>query len=309
MAGRRRPRTAPADRHNPSTAPVDPGDPLATAGGPLGSATAPADLVRVPTTPAGRLVERWVPGGVRAADRIRDVLRRHPVRVAVAALAAVATAIGTAVALATSTPAVEAAPALPAAVSITSSSSAPPATPSSIVVSVVGRVGTPGLVSLPDGARVLDAVRAAGGAATGTDLTSLNLAQRLADGEQIYVGIPVPAQTGPDPAAAGTTDGTGVTGGNPGVSGAPATSGGDGGVSAKKGSKAALAAAGGVGKVDLNSATADQLQTLPGVGPATAQKIIAYRVQHGNFRSVDQLQDISGIGDGKYAKLKDLVTV
>ena len=135
--------------------------------------------------------------------------------------------------------------------------------PADIVVSVVGEVDSPGLVTLAPGARVNDALAVAGPQVP-TD--NLNLAQKLNDGEQITVGAP-PAAPGEDGGAAGTGDGT----------------------------------------VSLNSATAEELTTLPGVGPATAAAIIAHRDEAGHFSSVDQLMDVSGIGPAKFAQLKDKV--
>jgi competence protein ComEA len=152
------------------------------------------------------------------------------------------------------------------AVSSTSSASG------KVIVDVVGRVHRPGLVTLLAGARVADAVRAAGGALAGTNLSSLNLARVCVDGEQIAVGV------------AGAAAPAGTSGSAP-ASGAP------------------------VGLVNLNTATADQLDALPGVGPVMAQRIIAYRTDHGPFTAVTQLQQVSGIGDAKYADLSPLVTV
>jgi competence protein ComEA len=143
-----------------------------------------------------------------------------------------------------------------------------------VIVDVVGRVHRPGLVTLATGARVADAVRAAGGALAGTNLSSINLARVCVDGEQIAVGV-----TGATAPA-----GTNPTGAAP-SSGAPA------------------------GLVNLNTATADQLDALPGVGPVMAQRIIDYRTDHGPFTAVTQLQQVSGIGDAKYADLGPLVTV
>jgi competence protein ComEA len=143
-----------------------------------------------------------------------------------------------------------------------------------VVVAVVGKVRRPGVVSLPAGARVADAVRAAGGLLPGADPGFLNLARKVVDGEEIAVGVTPPP------------DAQGPAGAGPTGSGATAT-----------------------GKVDLNTATADQLDTLPGVGPAMAQRIITYRTQHGGFRSIEELQQVSGIGDARYQDLKDLVTV
>lgn len=134
-----------------------------------------------------------------------------------------------------------------------------------LVVSVAGEVVRPGLVRLPAGSRVDDAVRAAGGLAPGADVGLLNLARRLVDGEQVLVGIDAPP-------------------------GAPATGG---------------AAPGGL--LDLNAATAEQLDALPGIGPVLAERIVEWRTEHGGFRSVDQLREVPGIGESKYATLKGKV--
>ncbi|WP_328846073.1 ComEA family DNA-binding protein [Streptomyces sp. NBC_00258] len=136
-----------------------------------------------------------------------------------------------------------------------------------IVVDVSGKVREPGIQRLPAGSRVADALRAAGGVRPGTDTEGLNRARLLVDGEQVVVGGP--------PAVAG-----------PGVAGGPGAAG--------SGGAAAGAAATPVG---LNTATLEQLDTLPGVGPVLAQHIIDYRTQHGGFRSVDELREVNGIGD------------
>jgi competence protein ComEA len=138
-----------------------------------------------------------------------------------------------------------------------------------IVVAVAGRVRQPGLVRLPAGARVADAVEAAGGLLPGTDLTTVNLARRLTDGELVVVGVAGSAA----PGAAGT--------GPPGAG----------------------------GKVNLNTATLAQLDSLPGVGPVLAQRILDYRDQHGGFRSITDLRHVDGIGDARFDELKDLVTL
>jgi competence protein ComEA len=140
------------------------------------------------------------------------------------------------------------------------------------VISVVGRVARPGLVTLPDGARVADALEATGGPARGAHLGGLNLARRLSDGEQIYVGVATPPNA--EPAGSGGSGGSGRPGTEP---------------------------------VDLNSASVAALDTLPGVGPVTAQRILDWRTQHGRFDSVDQLRDVDGIGPTRFARLKDLV--
>jgi competence protein ComEA len=142
-----------------------------------------------------------------------------------------------------------------------------------VTVDVVGRVRRSGVVRLPAGSRVLDAVQAAGGAAPGADLDAVNLARKVVDGEQIRV--PARGEHPPPPAA---------TGGGGGTSGAPA------------------------GPVDLNTATVEQLDALPGVGEVTANRIVAYRTAH-LFRSVEELRQVDGIGDRRFAVLKDLVTV
>ncbi len=133
--------------------------------------------------------------------------------------------------------------------------------PQVVVVDVVGAVRHPGVYRLAGGARVQDAVRRAGIAA-GADLAGLNLAERLADGEQVVVprrGQPVPATGG---GATGTTT-----------------------------------------IVHLNSATLEQLETLDGIGPSLAQRIIDYRTTHGGFRSLDDLDQVSGFGPARMAAL------
>ncbi|MFJ8533489.1 helix-hairpin-helix domain-containing protein [Streptomyces sp. NPDC093591] len=141
-----------------------------------------------------------------------------------------------------------------------------------IVVDVSGKVREPGIHRLPAGSRVADALRVAGGVRPGTNTDSLNRARFLVDGEQVIVGGPAAAP------------------------GAAAGSGG-----------AAVAGAAPAGPVSLNTATVDQLDTLPGVGPVLAQHIIDYRTQHGGFRAVDELREVNGIGDRRFADLRNLV--
>ncbi len=147
-----------------------------------------------------------------------------------------------------------------------------------VVVAVAGKVRRPGLVRLPAGARVADAIAAAGGVSPGADIGLLNLARPLSDGEQVVVGIPGAV---PDPGLT-VPPGTGAA-----VTPTPTAG----------------------GPVDLNTATLDQLDALPGVGPVTAQKILDYRTAHGPFRSIDQLRDVGGIGDVRFAALENKVTV
>lgn len=135
-----------------------------------------------------------------------------------------------------------------------------------VVVAVSGRVQHPGLVRLPSGARVADAIDAAGGALPDTDLSSVNLARKLADGELVAIGVPQPA-------------------GAVGSGGA------------------------GAGPLNLNTATETQFEALPGIGPVLAQHIVEYRTKHGQFKSVDELKQVDGLGAARFAQLKPLVTV
>jgi competence protein ComEA len=160
-----------------------------------------------------------------------------------------------------------------------------------VVVSVVGLVRNPGLVTLAPGARIADALQAAGGAVNGADTIGLNMARPLGDGEQIVVGLaPVSGQ----PTALGSS----VASGSTPVSRTAAP--GPGGGSGKP-------KAGDV--LDLNTATVDQLDALPGVGPVTAAAIVAWRQANGKFTSVDQLGDVDGIGPTRLEKLRPLVRV
>lgn len=149
------------------------------------------------------------------------------------------------------------------------SPSFPTATPavspgsSEVVVDVAGKVRRPGVATLPAGSRVIDAIRHAGGPRNGVDLTGVNLARVLVDGEQILVGI-TPAPSAVAPGAASGSSG---------------------------------------GRVSLNGATLEQLEGLPGVGPVTAQKILDWRTAHGAFGSVDELLDVDGIGEKTLAQL------
>ena len=148
----------------------------------------------------------------------------------------------------------------------------------SVVVYVAGAVAAPGVYTLPGLSRVTDAMTAAGGALGAADLKVVNLAATVRDGERIYVpvvGEVVPALVAGDAVTGDPTAGATV----------PA------------------------GPVDINTATADQLDVLPGVGPTTAAAIVAYRDQHGPFQSLDQLGDVRGIGPAKLDALRGLVTV
>ncbi|MET7364648.1 ComEA family DNA-binding protein [Streptomyces sp. NPDC005566] len=147
-----------------------------------------------------------------------------------------------------------------------------------IVVDVSGKVRRPGIQRLPAGSRVADALRAAGGVREGTDVTALNRARVLTDGEQVVVGVPAV-----QPAAGGSADGTAGGGGGRGGQVGPPT------------------------PVSLTTATVEQLETLPGVGPVLAQHIVDYRTEHGGYRSVDELREVNGIGDRRFEDLRPLV--
>ncbi|MGA7051212.1 MAG: ComEA family DNA-binding protein [Mycobacterium sp.] len=163
-----------------------------------------------------------------------------------------------------------------------------------VVVSVVGLVHTPGLVTLAPGARIADALQAAGGAMDGADTIGLNMARPVGDGEQIVVGlVPLSGQ----PKALGSS----VASGSDPVS-PPASGPGRPPAGPKSGPNSAEV-------LDLNSATVEQLDALPGVGPVTAQAILAWRQANGKFTSVDQLADVDGIGPARLDKLRALVRV
>ena len=225
--------------------------------------------------PASWLTARWDPGGWGAIGLA-----------VVAALAAVAAAVG----VWAGRPVAEPMPALPVVSagaparanpfpSVATVPGAVPAPGGPVVVNVAGRVRRPGLVTMREGARVGEAVDAAGGALPNVDMTPLNLAARVVDGQQILVGVAAP----PGAAASGPSSGP-----SPGVAGAAPAPG---------------------GKLDLNAATLEQLDGLPGVGPVMAKKILDWRTQNGRFGAVEQLREIPGIGDARFGTLRDLVRV
>lgn len=154
-----------------------------------------------------------------------------------------------------------------------------------LLVHVVGEVAEPGLVTLQDGARVADAVEAAGGVTRKADLTAVNLARAVVDGEQLYV--PRPGEPVPGTAA--------------GAGGAAAAGGAGGAVAGGAGGSAAGA---GSGAVDINTADAAALEALPGVGPSIAKAIVEWRDTNGAFASVDELDDVPGIGPATLDELR-----
>lgn len=250
----------------------------------------------------GRFAELWVPESLRDA-RVDPGRRGALILLLVAALAASVTAVGVwrdrPEPRAVETSAIAALAGAPESADIGSAgqatadpagteSSAPTAggpppsatvaAASEIVVSVTGLVAQPGLVTLPAGARVAEAIAAAGGASDGADLTGVNLAARLTDGDSVVIGS----------APASGSVGSGVSG-----------------TAGARGNDAPAAA----GLVNLNTADEAALDTLPGVGPVMAQNILAWRETNGKFTTIEQLQEISGIGPSRYAQLSPLVTV
>jgi competence protein ComEA len=163
-------------------------------------------------------------------------------------------------------------PAEPVAAESGSASADPGETGGTVTVDVTGKVRKPGIAVLDAGARVIDALEAAGGARPGVDLTALNLARLLVDGEQIVVGVAAP---------------TGLAGAATPIS-PDATTG---------------------PLVNLNTADQALLETLPDVGPVTAEAIIAWRTEHGGFTAIDELLEVDGIGDATLAELTPHVTV
>ena len=187
-----------------------------------------------------------------ALARVADAFRASPGEVGLIALLGAVLA-GTSVFFIARPPAAKPAPAIREVVSISPSRKM-------LVVHVSGLVATPGVYELPDGSRVKDAVAAAGGAGPEADVSALNLAAPIADGEKIHV-----PRTG-DSAAAPTGSST---------SGGPAA------------------------KINLNTASKEQLETLPSIGPVLAQRIIDYRTRRGRFTSVRQLMEVEGLGPKK----------
>lgn len=152
-----------------------------------------------------------------------------------------------------------------------------------LLVHVVGEVAEPGLVTVPDGARVADALDAAGGTTRKADLTAVNLARAVVDGEQLYV--PKPGERAPGAAAPGAGGAASETGGSDASGGSTAAS------------------------VDINTADAAALETLPGIGPSIAQAIVEWRATNGQFASVDELEDVPGIGPATLAEIRDSARV
>ncbi len=242
------------------------------------------------------LLPRWLPDnpsehGAGLLARVRADPGRAGA-IALAAIAAIAVLVTIFTLMRHQTPPVMSAKLPPVDMAATASRgpSPAPATKSNqpVVVSVVGLVHTPGLVTLTPGARIADALKAAGGTTDGADTTGLNMARQVGDGEQIVVGIaPVKGQ----PPALGSSVSSGSS-----TPSAPTTT-------ARSGKPSSAEA------VNLNTATVQQLDALPGVGPVTAAAIVAWREANGKFTSVDQLGEVDGIGPARLEKLRPLVRV
>lgn len=202
----------------------------------------------------------------------------------------------------TALPAAEASSAGPSgAAGEAATTGAAPATSSTtaadLVVQAAGAIADPGVYDLPVGARVDDLVEAAGGFTDRADIDRVNLAAPVGDGERVW--IPAVGEEDVPDVVAGTGGGSSASGG------AAAGGGGSGGGPSGGGGGATPPSS----PVDLNSATAEQLDGLPGVGPATASAILAYRDEHGRFGSVEELLEVRGIGDAKLEQLRPLVRV
>ena len=235
-----------------------------------GARGAPDVGERMPTEPR-RVADAGRPG---PAVRVWEFARAHVAVVAIIGLAAVAWALlGSAQAR---TVPVEA-----RATPVLVSTPTPTPTPLDVRVHVVGGVVQPGVVHLPQGARVGDALEAAGGVASDGRLGDLNLAAVVPDGAQLVVGTT--ARPASEVRAPGAPSGSIGAGGVSGVGAAP--------------------------QLNLNTATLADLETLPGVGPVTAQSILAWRTQHQRFTRVEELQEVDGIGPKTMEKLRPHVRV
>ena len=242
-----------------------------------GAGEDPVEWLRRAHEPAGRhRAERHRPKVVTVPSRLdrgRTAVTRSAVMSVLAVILVVVLVSGVRVAWAVRDSRPEVLTDLPARSAVEPASSTATETVASAVVHVAGQVARPGIVRLASGSRVVDAVEAAGGPLPDADLAAVNLARPVVDGEQVYV--PKPGEAAP--AAPGVAAGGGAA-----VDGAP---------------------------IDLNTADASALDSLPGVGPVLAERIIAWRTEHGRFTSVDELGEVSGIGEKLLGQIRDRVTV
>ena len=166
-----------------------------------------------------------------------------------------------------------------------------------IVVHVSGAVNIEGIVELDSGSRIANAIEKAGGVKENADMTNINLAYSLEDGMKIH--IPTKEETEANKNNENMIDESYVTSSSGGVSSKEDINSTQGNSSTSTSSK----------KVNINTATQEELDTLPGIGPSIASKIIDYREQNGKFNSIEEIKEVSGIGDAKYEKIKDSITI
>jgi competence protein ComEA len=167
----------------------------------------------------------------------------------------------------------------------------PAPSPAPIQVYVTGGVKQPGVYALPPDSRVQAAIEAAGGAAAEADLAYVNLAARLEDGDQLYIPLIAPTLA-PEVVIEGGSRGSALPG-----------------LVATATPQAGILAPTQAGLININTANQEQLESLPGIGPKTAEKIIAYRNEHGPFQSIEAILDVSGIGPATFEEIKTLITV
>lgn len=166
----------------------------------------------------------------------------------------------------------------PSTLTITTATPRPTATIASILVDVRGAVNKPGVYSLAVGSRVQDALALAGDVLANADARNLNLARRLNDGEQIYVPLQGEVVAAPTPVA-------------------------------KSGSTQSTTLKAPTGKININTASLAELDALPGIGASIGQRIIDYRTQNGDFKKIEDLKKVRGIGDALFEQIKDLIVV
>jgi competence protein ComEA len=244
-----------------------PGDPPHPPGRPDPPARSPVEVARSPVRAVPQAGVAELAG--RAGRRALEFTREHLAAVVVVLLVGCGWTAYSLLQVRSTPVAVAAVPTV-----LVSPTPTPTPTPT-VVVHVLGAVRRPGLVSLPQGARVADAITQAGGLTAAADPGELNLAAVVADGSQLVIGTRARPR--------GEVRGAGAQGGA-GGSGASAT-------------------------VSLNTATLEQLDTLPGVGPVTAQRILDWRTQHGRFTAVTELQEVDGIGPKTYADIAPNVRI
>lgn len=156
-----------------------------------------------------------------------------------------------------------------------------------ILIHISGCVKNNTVVSLPEGSRINDAIEAAGGLTNDADLTNINLAYILEDGEKIYIPKKGEEFTEESYSSAVSSETSSV----------------------KTGISSSTISSSKTTKININKATQTELETIPGIGPSTALKIIDYREENGKFNSIEDIKNVSGIGDAKYEKMKDYITV